>query len=271
MVITTRSGDQGQVGQVRMAALANFAHRTDHLRIGPLSDLDAGVLADALSPTGALEADTRDHLVSRAGGNPLYLEGLMSSLTETGALEKGGRWTLSMTTMGALLPPALESLLVARIHRLPEHSRRLAQIAAAVGRQFSLPLLERALGQGVDDDLPALLRAELIIEVGRVPEPMCAFAHPLVREAALATLTPAKAKEIYGSVARAAEELWRDSTDERSEQLGFYFYRSDEPARAVAYLELRPRERKASATETGLEIFERGRRGPRRVRECAGG
>ena len=67
------------------------------------------------------------------------------------------------------MPPALENLLVARIDRLPENARRLAQTAAAVGRTFPVAVLEAVVGDGVSEDLTTLLRAEIVREVRRYP------------------------------------------------------------------------------------------------------
>ena len=237
LLILTMRPDVGVAVDLKASALLEYPHRVEHVRIQPLPTRDSTELADALSPTGALEVSTRSEVVARAGGNPLYLGELIRILVDRGALEPRGRWTLSMTTMGAMLPPALESLLVARVHALPDAARQCAQAAAAIGREFDVRLLQEALGRDVREDLATLLRSELVAEVRRSPERACRFSHPMIQDAALATLTPAKARELYGAVAASAERLYQDESDEWSEQLGFYFYRSDEPARAIVYLE----------------------------------
>ena len=268
LILTMRADPGGPADELRTAALTGYTHRAELLRIPPLPEREATELADALSPTGALAPSTRSELVARSGGNPLYLGELIRVLTEGGGLEPRGRWTLSMTTMGAMLPPALEGLLIARVHRLPEEARQTAQAAAVIGREFRIPLLQEAVGRDVRDDLAALLRAEVVREVRLAPERMCGFTHAMMQEAALASLTPTKARQLYGAVATSVEVLYAESSDEWSERLGFYFYRSEEPARAVAHLEraaaradaigapdqaTQLRERAARATELGSQ------------------
>src|SRR5207249_11877781 len=92
-----------------------FSHRLAELPLGPIPDAAVAELAGAMIPFG-LDRQTLGQIVARAEGNPLYVEQLARALLEHGA-GKGRTWTLSLTA--ADLPPALESLLVARIDRLP--------------------------------------------------------------------------------------------------------------------------------------------------------
>jgi predicted ATPase len=172
-------------------------------------------------------------------------------------LESGGdrsrTWTI---TPGAAadLPPALEALLVARIDRLDPGPRRLAQVAAVVGREFPVSVATAVAG-GVDPDgdLAALLRAEIVREFRRFPELECTFRHGLLQTAALSTLTSASLRDLYGRVAHAMEERFADQLEDRLEQLAFYYYRSDDEGRALAYLE------RAAVRASELDARERAR------------
>jgi predicted ATPase len=152
----------------------------------------------------------------------------------------------------AELPPALEALLVARIDRLEPGARRLAQVAAVVGREFPVSVATvEAESADPDGDIAALLRAEIVRELRRFPELECTFRHGLLQEAALSTLTPTAMRELYGRVGHAMEERYADQLEESLDQLAFYFYRSAEPATALGYLE------RAAERAEGLEAFER--------------
>ena len=130
----------------------------------------------------------------------------MRLLLEGTSLERRRTWTL--TVGQTLLPARLENLLVARIDALPEGARRLAQVAAVIGRTFEVPLLERvADADDVADELLALVRAEIVRELRRYPDLVCEFRHGLLHEAALSTLTPGRHRELAGQVGAALEEL----------------------------------------------------------------
>jgi predicted ATPase len=141
-----------------------------------------------------VEAGDRSRLVREAEGNPLYIEELARAFLEGGLQPRGRTWTLTVRTAEAL-PPALENLLVARIDRLPDEPRGLAQIAAAIGRRFPVRVLTEVAGKDGDEALSTLFRAEIVREVRRYPEFECAFTHGLLQEAALSTLTAARKRE----------------------------------------------------------------------------
>jgi class 3 adenylate cyclase len=238
LVTTTMSPDTNSEGwRFRLRALADYAHRTIDIGVGPLTDEASGELAQSLLP-GALDEATKRLLIERAEGNPLYLEELVRALVEAGGMQQRRRtWTVTVGTAG-LLPGALENLLVARIDRLPPGPRRLVETAAVIGRQFPVRVLERVSAH--DDlhaDLAVLLRAQIVQELRRYPELECAFKHGLVHEAALSTLTPARRVELYGRVAAAFEELFARSVEDHLERLAHYHAQSGNVATALSYLE----------------------------------
>jgi predicted ATPase len=122
---------------------------------------------------------------------------------------------------------------------LPDDARRLAQVAAVVGRAFPAAVLERASGMPeFESALSLLLRAQFIRELRRYPQLLYTFKHGLLQEAALSTLTPTRRQELYGKVAAVYEELYAASRDEYLEILAHYYARSNERLKACEYLEL---------------------------------
>ena len=229
LVVATLRRDPASEGwRFRTRVLADFSHRATELSLEPLPPAVAAQLLGTLLP-GAFDDATREEIVARAEGNPLYLEELLRALVEGGGLEQRHRtWTTTLKP-SLILPPALENLLVARIDRLPDGSRRLAQIAAVIGREFPVVVLEHVAGDSARADLTQLLRAEVVREVRRYPELHCAFRHGLLQEAALTTLTPTRRRELYARVASAFEELYANSIDEHGERLAHYRAQSEKP------------------------------------------
>jgi predicted ATPase len=234
-VLTAEPIPGSEGAAVRLRALADFAHRTTAIGLGPLSDDEADELLTQVVGD-ELDRSTRLGLIREAEGNPLYLEELSRAFLE-GALEPRGRtWTVTMGSL-ELLTPALENLLVARVDRQADAPRRLAQIAAAIGRTFPVPVLEAVAGENVDEPLRALLRAEIVREVGRYPDFECAFTHGLLREAVLSTLTSARKRTLYASIAEAFESIYADSLDEHLERLAHYHAQAGDYPKALEYAE----------------------------------
>jgi class 3 adenylate cyclase len=262
MLATTFRQDPASEGwRFRHRVLADFAHRAAELPLGPLSPQAAEELTVALTPGGKLDDWTKRAIVERAEGNPLYIEELLRGLIESGALERRRTWTLSSPSH-EVLPPALESLLVARIDRLPPGARRLVQVAAVVGRSFAVRVLERVMGRSdLEDDLAILLRADLIREFRRFPELEYTFKHGLLQDAAVSTLPPKVRRELYGQVAAAVEAVFSDTIDEHLDVLAHYYARSHDLPKALGYLE-RAGERAAAldAREQAAELWRRARK-----------
>jgi class 3 adenylate cyclase len=223
--------------KLRLKVLTDYFHRASEVPLRPLSAASSEQLLGALLPGGMLDASTKQELIQRAEGNPLYLQELLRAVVDGAGGERSRTWTLPASG-AALLPANLESLFISRIDRLPQPARRLAQAAAVAGRTFPVRVAAAASDrEDVSEELAVLLRAEIVREIRRYPELECSFQHGLLQQAALSTLTPTRRRMLYGRVAHAYEEMYENSLEDRLEVLALYYYRSDEPGRALDYLE----------------------------------
>jgi class 3 adenylate cyclase len=234
LVFTFASGSSSEARRLRLTVLGEYSHRATEIALTPLTDESAETLARTFLP--GLDGTTTSTLVTRAAGNPLYLEELLRAVVEGSVVDRRRTWTLTVGS-AELMPPALESLLLERIDRLPEGARRLVQVAAVIGRTFPVRVLARSADADVGDDLTTLLRAEIVRELRRYPEFECAFKHTLLQQAALSTLTAARRRELYARVAAAFEELYAGSLDEHLERLAHYYAQAEDRPKAVEYLE----------------------------------
>jgi class 3 adenylate cyclase len=270
LAVASRADLPSEGSRFRLHALEHYSHRVAELPVGPLSPAAADELLGMLMPEG-LDANARTELVARAEGNPFYLEELLRTLIEGGGLERRNRtWALTVVP-SAVLPPALESLLVARIDQLAEGPRRLVQVAAVVGRSFPARVLERVRGRDdFERDLAVLVRTQFVRELRRYPELEYTFKHGLVQEAALSTLTPSRRQELYGQVAAAFEELYAGSRDDYFEILAYYYARSQNLPKALEYLE-KAGERVAalSGNVQAIELWTRARMVASRLKDTS--
>jgi class 3 adenylate cyclase len=232
---TSRLEPDSHDRRLRERARLDHPDRVIELELGPLTDAEADELLTELSP-GELAPDARREVIARAEGNALYLEQVLRSLLETGGLAPRRTWALAVPA--AQLPTGLESLLMARIAALPRDARRLAQVAAVFGRTFSPAVLALVSApEDVERDLARLLRADIIRETRPIPDREYAFTHGLLQEAALSTLTRARRRELYRTVAAASEQAFADSLDDQLERLAFYYGRGGDLPHALEYLE----------------------------------
>jgi class 3 adenylate cyclase len=260
VAMTVRLDLEGPGRNIRMTVLHDYPHRSTDVALGPLGTEAARSFADALAPEVGLDQESRDSIVNLAEGNPLYLEELMAALIQGGQLTRSRTWTLSVRTED-LLPPALESLLIARIDRLPEEARRLAQIASLIGRSFNVDVLRKvAADDDLDANLATLLRSEIVREVQRFPVLECTFKHGLVQEAASSSLTPQRRRELYGRIAAAYEVTYAGALDDHLGLIAFYYYRSQDLPKALKYAEAAATRAEGIDPAQAAELWVRAKR-----------
>ena len=124
------------------------------IRLGPLNGDDAGALIAARLGGGELPADVLARLGEAAAGNPLFIEEMVQMLIDDGYLERGDEgWRLVRELTQDAIPPSIEALLGARLDRLRDRERDLAQRASIAGQEFARGALSQLA--------PASVRAEL--------------------------------------------------------------------------------------------------------------
>jgi len=173
------------------------------ITLAPLTSEETRRLIAELLAIDDLPEELRTSVVTRAEGNPLYIEEFLRMLMETDRIEKrGGRWTAAASIATVDVPPTLQGLITARLDRVGQDVKALLQRASLAGRLFSTDALT-ALADGTKPD-PALLRdairRDLLIEAderalgsGRVFR----FKHVLIRDVAYSTLPKAERSRLH--------------------------------------------------------------------------
>jgi class 3 adenylate cyclase len=123
-----------------------FGDALTEIRLEPLSADDSRELVSNLLRIESLPADTRELILAKAEGNPFFVEEVIRMLIDRGAIVLDqDRWVATERVAGVEIPDTLHGLLLARIDRLPQESKRTLRVASVIGRQFGVTVLERLL------------------------------------------------------------------------------------------------------------------------------
>jgi predicted ATPase len=126
-----------------------FGEALTEVRLDPLGDDDSRTLVANLLEIESLPERVRDVILSRAEGNPFFVEEVVRMLIDRGAIRQhGDRWVATEEIARAEIPETLHGLLLARIDQLPEAAKRSLRVASVIGRQFPVRVLERVMGAG---------------------------------------------------------------------------------------------------------------------------
>jgi class 3 adenylate cyclase/tetratricopeptide (TPR) repeat protein len=197
------------------------------MALRPLSSPDSRAVVQSLL-TGERVPDSVVRLIlERAEGNPFFLEELSRAVGEHGALGE------SLT-----VPDTVQGVLMARIDRLPDATKRALQTASVLGREFSRRLLEDIWDEpeGLDARLAELKRLEFLYDRSGGEEPAYVFKHALTQEVAHDSLLTPQRRALHAAAGRALETLFAGRLEEIYDRLAHHYARTDDAAKAVEYL-----------------------------------
>src|SRR5215472_3546830 len=118
---------------------AGYSHPAGHLKLPRRGHF---FTAESVKKRRALSSEAAAKIVERADGVPLFVEELTRAVLEAGGSGEGIEKTLASTVSpSAAVPATLHAPLMARLDLLGQAPKEIAQIAAAIGREFSYELL----------------------------------------------------------------------------------------------------------------------------------
>ena len=213
--------------QVTAMTLARLDRRTGAAMVAGVAGAEA--LADELAA----------EIVERADGVPLFVEELTRAVLEAGGGSEGVETTLAgALSPTAAVPAALHAPLMARLDRLGRVPKEIAQIAAAIGREFSYELLAPVAERREAELLDALGRlgeAGLVFSRGAPPHANYLFKHTLVRDAAYYSLLRRRREELHARIAAALEADFANTVAAEPELLARHLTEAGLFEKAVPY------------------------------------
>jgi predicted ATPase len=116
------------------------------LHLSPLTEGDSQQLVSNLLEVGALPEQARRLILSKAEGNPFYVEEVIRMLIDRGGLRREDeRWVVARDLQEIEIPDTLQGVIMARIDRLPADAKHTLQVASVIGRRFPVKVLEMVL------------------------------------------------------------------------------------------------------------------------------
>jgi class 3 adenylate cyclase/tetratricopeptide (TPR) repeat protein len=186
----------------------------------------------------ALPEEIAAQIIDRTDGVPLFVEELTKAVVESGMLtDIGDRYTAAGPLLPLAIPASLQASLLARLDRLAP-VREVAQIGAALGRQFSHELIAAVAPippSRLDDALAQLVGAELIYRRGIPPDAEYTFKHALVQDAAYSTLLRERRRQLHARIAAALEDRFPEIVAAQPALLAHHCEEAGLSEKAVAY------------------------------------
>jgi class 3 adenylate cyclase/predicted ATPase len=208
------------------------------LTLTRLGRQQGAAMVERITAGKALPQEVLTQILAKTDGVPLFVEELTNTILESGLLhEVGDHYALTGPLPPLAIPSTLQDSLTARLDRLAP-VKEVAQIGAAIGREFAYELLAAVApvrDHELADALRQLVAAGLLFRHSQPPEERYLFKHALVRDAAYESLLRSTRQQLHTRIATVLEERFPDTAEAQPELVAHHFTEAGLHAKAVGY------------------------------------
>jgi class 3 adenylate cyclase/predicted ATPase len=191
------------------------------LTINRLGEREIAAMIDRLTGNKLLPVSIRQDIIERTDGIPLFAEEITKAALEAESESAAEHAIAAVPSPSLAVPASLHASLMARLDRLGP-AKEVAQIGAAIGREFSYALLgavarkpEAELGSA----LSRLIQAGLLFRQGVPPHATYLFKHALVQDAAYGTLLREPRRALHARISETLESQFPEVGENQPELL----------------------------------------------------
>ena len=191
------------------------------LTLNRLGEGEIAALIDGVTGNKPLPAHIRRDIVERTDGIPLFVEEMTKAVLEAESEGDAQQTAAAVPPFALAVPASLHASLMARLDRLGS-AKEVAQIGAAIGREFSHALMT-AVARKAEADLASALdrltAAGLLFRQGVPPHATYLFKHALVQDAAYGTLLREPRRALHARIAETLESQFAEIAENQPELL----------------------------------------------------
>jgi class 3 adenylate cyclase len=198
------------------------------LTLNRLAQREVSAIIDCLIGNKRLPANVRQDIVERTDGIPLFVEEMTKALLEAGSEDAATQMAAAVPPPALAVPASLHASLMARLDRLGP-AKEVAQIGAAIGREFSQALLAAVVRKPeaeIDSALSRLVDSGLLFRQGAPPYASYLFKHALVQDAAYGTLLREPRRALHARIAETLESRFPEIAERQPELLARHYAES---------------------------------------------
>jgi class 3 adenylate cyclase/tetratricopeptide (TPR) repeat protein len=191
------------------------------LTINRLVQRDIDAMIDRVVGNKLIPASIRQDIIERTDGIPLFVEEMTKAVLEAASEGEARRTAAAVPSPALAVPASLHASLMSRLDRLGP-AKGVAQIGAAIGREFSHALLATVVRKPeveLTSALDRLIAAGLLFRQGVPPHASYLFKHALVQDAAYGTLLRGPRRALHARIAEALETQFTEIAENHPELL----------------------------------------------------
>ncbi|NQU42391.1 tetratricopeptide repeat protein [bacterium] len=234
--------------------------RTPHpnIHLQPLTEPERRTLLSKLVPAEEFLPEIRQLVISRAAGNPLFIEEMTRIVRET--MRNNSRVTNDQlrNNIVEVIPVSLRDLIQSRIDLLDGRTRQVLQCGAVLGLAFTLSLIELfdIVRDGLTEHLEVLRGLHYLEKDLNARDLHYFFTHGLYRDVAYSTMLWEQRQRLHAELAKRLEDAFRHRLPEYYDLLAFHYSKGGENRKAIYYL-VKTADRHAAlgASESAIQNY----------------
>jgi class 3 adenylate cyclase/predicted ATPase len=206
------------------------------LIINRLGQRDIDAMIDRVIGNKLLPANIRQDIIERTDGIPLFVEEMTKAVLEAESEGEARRAVALVPPPALAVPATLHASLMARLDRLGP-AKELAQIGAAIGREFSHALLAAVVCKPrakLETELGGIIRAGLLFRQRAPPNTTYVFKHALVQDIAYSTLLREPRRALHARIADMLENQFAEIAESKPELLARHCAEAGQIEKAAA-------------------------------------
>ena len=251
----------GTGARIVQAVREKFPKHYVEIELQTLDEQISEILVNNMLNISGLPYALRDRIVKRAGGNPFFIEEVVRSFIDEGAIvKKNGAFEITDKIDSVVIPHTINDVLTARIDRIEEKTRDLIKTASVIGRSFFYRILTEVAKniEDVDVRLEYLKEKQLIRERMRMEELEYLFKHALAQEAAYESILLNKRKELHLVVAESIENIFKKKLNEFYGMLAYHYSKGEDLEKAEVFMMKAGEEAlRSSASSEALTYYQK--------------
>ena len=228
LIVTFRSDfDPPWVGRAYVTFLA----------INRLGEREIFTMIESVVGNKPLPANIRQDIIDRTDGIPLFVEEMTKAVLEAESQGAVEHLAAPVPSSALAVPASLQASLMARLDRLGP-AKEIAQIGAAIGREFSHALLSAVVRKPeaeLEFALDRLIAAGLLFRQGIPPQASYLFKHALVQDAAYGTLLRGRRQQLHARITATMERHFPEIVETQPEALARHCAEAGLAEKAVGY------------------------------------
>ena len=212
----------------------------NQLRIAPFPPETAEAFLDNLIGSDPGLQPLKGLLIEQTQGNPFFLEECVRTLVETDTLiGTPGGYRLAKALTSIEVPASVQTVLAARIDRLPPEEKHILQTASVIGETVPLALLSQTINmpqEALQHGIGHLKAVEFLYETSLFPEVEYTFKHALTCQVAYNSLLTERRRMLHVKILQSMEELYGGRVEEQIDRFAHHAFRGEVWTKALTYL-----------------------------------